>query len=146
MDCPSLECLPSTLSTLESLQTLHIYGCDRIHRWPSLSSISGLHYLTNLSDLEINECGALECLPEGCHKATALHTLRIRKCPSLSVTEDGGFPDITTLDHCLPESIQTLTIWEFPRLKSLAGALPKLKNLTRLTVQGCPLVDPKSWS
>uniref|UniRef100_A0A7N0REW8 Uncharacterized protein n=1 Tax=Kalanchoe fedtschenkoi TaxID=63787 RepID=A0A7N0REW8_KALFE len=184
IDCRSLECLPSTLSTLESLQTLHIYGCHSIHRWPSISSSSGPNYLTNLSSLYISNCRALECLPDGFHKATALHILHILKCPNLCVSEAGfrfptnlrilgisdcgkmkpfvktvlptlislthlelgGLPDITSLDHSLPESIQTLTIWEFPRLKSLTGALPKLKNLTRLTVQGCPLVDPKSWS
>uniref|UniRef100_A0A7N0RDU7 Uncharacterized protein n=1 Tax=Kalanchoe fedtschenkoi TaxID=63787 RepID=A0A7N0RDU7_KALFE len=182
--CRNLECLPSTLSTLESLQTLRISSCGRIHRWPSLSSSSGPNYLTNLSSLYIFNCRALECLPDGFHKATALHILQILKCPNLCVSEAGfrfptnlrilgisdcgkmkpfvktvlptlislthlkleGFPDITSLDHCLPESLQSLSVAAFPRLKSLTGVLPNLKHLTRLTVSGCPLVDPKSWS
>uniref|UniRef100_A0A7N0SWC5 NB-ARC domain-containing protein n=1 Tax=Kalanchoe fedtschenkoi TaxID=63787 RepID=A0A7N0SWC5_KALFE len=176
--CRNLKCLPSTLSTLESLQMLHIYGCDSIHRWPSLSS-SAPNYLTNLSDLKIYNCGALECLPDEFHKATTLRTFDMDNCPNLCISEDGfptnlrnlrisrcvkmkpfvkavlptltslthlvlrGFPDIRSLDHCLPES---LVISRFPRLKSLTGVLPNLKHLTRLTVFGCPRVDPKSWS
>uniref|UniRef100_A0A7N0RFL4 Uncharacterized protein n=1 Tax=Kalanchoe fedtschenkoi TaxID=63787 RepID=A0A7N0RFL4_KALFE len=183
-NCPNLECLPSTLPTLEYLQTLRISSCDRIHRWPSISSSSGPNYLTNLSSLHIYNCRALECLPDGFHKATALHILQILKCPNLCVSEAGfrfptnlrilgisdcgkmkpfvktvlptlislkhlqlqGFPDITSLDHCLPESLQSLSVVTFPRLKSLTGVLPNLNHLTRLTVYDCPLLDPKSWS
>uniref|UniRef100_A0A7N0RFK8 Uncharacterized protein n=1 Tax=Kalanchoe fedtschenkoi TaxID=63787 RepID=A0A7N0RFK8_KALFE len=184
IDCRSLECLPSTLSTLESLQTLHIYGCHSIHRWPSISSSSGPNYLTNLSSLHIYSCRALECLPDGFHRATALHILQILKCPNLCVSEAGfrfptnlrilgisdcgkmkpfvktvlptlislthlelqRFPDITSLDHCLPESLQSLSVATFPRLKSLTGMLPNLKHLRRIQVKDCPRVDPKSWS
>uniref|UniRef100_A0A7N0VHA8 NB-ARC domain-containing protein n=1 Tax=Kalanchoe fedtschenkoi TaxID=63787 RepID=A0A7N0VHA8_KALFE len=179
-ECFNLECLPSTLSTLESLQTLHIDRCFSIHRWPNISR-SGPNYLTNLSDLHISNCHALECLPDGFHKAAALHTLHIEGCRNLCVSQDGfpanlrilqiidsgkmtpfvemvlpkltslatlelrGFPYITTLDRCLPESIQNLTIRRFPRLKSISGVLPNLKHLTRLQVDDHLLVDQNSW-
>uniref|UniRef100_A0A7N0RDH5 Uncharacterized protein n=1 Tax=Kalanchoe fedtschenkoi TaxID=63787 RepID=A0A7N0RDH5_KALFE len=180
-NCRSLMCLPSTLSTLLSLQTLHISGCDGIHQLPTIYG-SAPNYLTNLSDLRISDCGALECLPDGFHKATTLHTFYMDNCPNLSVNKDRfpvsirglcisdcgkmkpfvktvlptltslthlelrGFLDIRSLDHCLPESIQTLKIWSFPRLKSLSGVLPNLKHLRKLEVEDCPRVDPKSWS
>uniref|UniRef100_A0A7N0RDD6 Uncharacterized protein n=1 Tax=Kalanchoe fedtschenkoi TaxID=63787 RepID=A0A7N0RDD6_KALFE len=72
--CPNLVCLPSTLSTLESLQTLHIQRCGSIHELPTITG-SGPNYLTNLSALKMYECGPLECLPVRIHKATTLHTL-----------------------------------------------------------------------
>uniref|UniRef100_A0A7N0RDJ2 Uncharacterized protein n=1 Tax=Kalanchoe fedtschenkoi TaxID=63787 RepID=A0A7N0RDJ2_KALFE len=172
--------ISSTLSTLLSLQTLHINGCNGIRQLPTIYG-SGPNYLTNLSDLRISDCGALECLPDGFHKAATLHTFCMDNCPNLCFNKDRfpvslrglcisdcgqmkllvktvlptltslthlelrGFPNITTLDHCIPESVQTLKILSFPRLKSLTGVLPNLKHLRKLEVEDCPRVDPKSW-
>uniref|UniRef100_A0A7N0RFI9 Uncharacterized protein n=1 Tax=Kalanchoe fedtschenkoi TaxID=63787 RepID=A0A7N0RFI9_KALFE len=181
-NCPNLASLPSSLSTLHSLQRLYINNCDGIRQLPTISS-SGPNYLTSLSILNIFDCGALECLPDGFHKATTLRELYLSYCPRLCVTEVLGFPanlrrlhicdcgkmkpfvktvlptitslpdlhlegfeDISTLDHCLPESIEILTIRAFPRLKSLSRVIPNLKHLRILKVQDCPLVDTKSWS
>uniref|UniRef100_A0A7N0REW0 Uncharacterized protein n=1 Tax=Kalanchoe fedtschenkoi TaxID=63787 RepID=A0A7N0REW0_KALFE len=175
IECDYLVCLPSSLSTLESLEILSIRKCGSIRQFPILTR-SGLYCLTSLSSLWISDCRGLECLPDGLHKATTLLSLHIEKCPNLHITEDGdGFPanlrklrisdcgkmkpfvkmvlptltslrhleleefaDISTLEHCLPESIQYLKIKKFPRLKSLSRVLPSLKHLRRLYVYNCP--------
>uniref|UniRef100_A0A7N0RD50 Uncharacterized protein n=1 Tax=Kalanchoe fedtschenkoi TaxID=63787 RepID=A0A7N0RD50_KALFE len=129
-NCEALECLPDEFQKATTLRSLFMDGC------PNLCATEAFGFPANLRFLRIRNCGKMKPFVK-----TVLPTLT-----SLTHLELRGFPDITTLDHCLPESIQTLKIWSFPRLKSLTGVLPNLKHLRKLDVEDCPRVDPKSWS
>uniref|UniRef100_A0A7N0RD59 R13L1/DRL21-like LRR repeat region domain-containing protein n=1 Tax=Kalanchoe fedtschenkoi TaxID=63787 RepID=A0A7N0RD59_KALFE len=121
-NCEALECLPDEFQKATTLRSLFMDGC------PNLCATEAFGFPANLRILRIRNCGKMKPFVK-----TVLPTLT-----SLTLLELRGFPDITSLDHCLPESIQTLKIWSFPRLKSLTGVLPNLKHLRKLDVEDCP--------
>uniref|UniRef100_A0A7N0VFE3 NB-ARC domain-containing protein n=1 Tax=Kalanchoe fedtschenkoi TaxID=63787 RepID=A0A7N0VFE3_KALFE len=128
-DCRALECLPVGFHKATTLHTLHIEHC------PSLC-VTKDGIPTTLIHLHITQCGKMKPFIQ-----KVLPTLT-----SLTLLHLQGFPDIISLDHCLPDSIQSLTVREFPNLKSISGLLPNLKHLTRLEVDDRHLVDKTKWS
>uniref|UniRef100_A0A7N0U2Q3 NB-ARC domain-containing protein n=1 Tax=Kalanchoe fedtschenkoi TaxID=63787 RepID=A0A7N0U2Q3_KALFE len=148
--CRSLVCLPQSLSVLQSIKKLQISCCGALESLPD-----GFHNATTLRILSLQNCPKLvvpkECgFPTtlthlniwNCDEMKAVSNLRLKKLTSLTHMELGGFPETFTLEAgCLPVSIEELTIENFPHLKSLSGVLPTLKNLRRLDVRECPLVN-----
>uniref|UniRef100_A0A7N0RD25 Uncharacterized protein n=1 Tax=Kalanchoe fedtschenkoi TaxID=63787 RepID=A0A7N0RD25_KALFE len=115
--------------TATTLHTLHIERCPEL-------SVTGDGFPVNLRSLDIIFCG----------KMKPFINMVVPTLTSLTHLHLEGFQDISSLDHCLVESIQTLTIKSFPRLESLSRALQNLKHLRHLDVKDCPLVNPKSWT
>uniref|UniRef100_A0A7N0ZZ96 NB-ARC domain-containing protein n=1 Tax=Kalanchoe fedtschenkoi TaxID=63787 RepID=A0A7N0ZZ96_KALFE len=154
-DCPNLVCLPQSLSTLQSIQKLHLRHCDALESLPD-----GFHKATALRTLYLDTCPKLVVLKEcgfptalthltiwNCLQMKAVSNLRLTKLTSLTHLELIRFPEIRRLEAgCLPESIEELTITNFPHLESLTGLLPTLKNLRRLGVYDCPVVNQKPRS
>uniref|UniRef100_A0A7N0TXA0 NB-ARC domain-containing protein n=1 Tax=Kalanchoe fedtschenkoi TaxID=63787 RepID=A0A7N0TXA0_KALFE len=153
--CHNLVCLPQSLSTFQSIQKLRLGYCDALESLPD-----GFHRAATLRTLTIfscpklvvsKECGfptALTHLYIGnCLKMKAVSNLRLKQFTSLTHLKLEGFPETSRLEAgSLPESIEALTLWNFPRLESLSGLLPCLKNLRRLDLSRCPLVDQKPRS
>uniref|UniRef100_A0A7N0SWW5 Uncharacterized protein n=1 Tax=Kalanchoe fedtschenkoi TaxID=63787 RepID=A0A7N0SWW5_KALFE len=151
--CGNLVCLPQSLPTFQSIQNLDIRDCKALESLPD-----GFHRATSLRTLTLWECPKLVVRKE-CGFPTTLKHLTIRNCDEMQVVSDlkltkltsltnlilVGFSE-TSLDGCLPESIKKLTIWDFPHLESLSRLLPTLKNLRRLSVHRCPLVNQKPRS
>uniref|UniRef100_A0A7N0TSP2 Uncharacterized protein n=1 Tax=Kalanchoe fedtschenkoi TaxID=63787 RepID=A0A7N0TSP2_KALFE len=89
---------------------------------------------TALTRLAIQDCG----------KMKAVCNLKLTKLTSLTHLELRGFPETLRLEAgCLNESIEELRITDLPHLDSLSGLIPTLKNLRRLKVDKCPLVNQK---
>uniref|UniRef100_A0A7N0V9S1 Uncharacterized protein n=1 Tax=Kalanchoe fedtschenkoi TaxID=63787 RepID=A0A7N0V9S1_KALFE len=153
--CRSLVLLPRTLSAFHSLQTLYLSCCDTLESLPDgFHSATALHTLCLHSCPKLvvhEECGfptALTHMTIGnCDEIKAVSNLRLTKLTSLTHLELEAFPETSRLEAgCLPESIEKLTIINFPHLESLSGVLPTLKNLTQLRVYHCPLVNQKPRS
>uniref|UniRef100_A0A7N0RG89 NB-ARC domain-containing protein n=1 Tax=Kalanchoe fedtschenkoi TaxID=63787 RepID=A0A7N0RG89_KALFE len=102
--------------------TVNCYGGKSLSTW-----IVGMTPSFNimLRSLCINSCFNLETLPPlGNLRALLNLTIMGSKCiKSLGVEFCGSS------SGCLPESIEELTITNFPYLESLSGVLPTLKNL-----------------
>uniref|UniRef100_A0A7N0TXZ7 NB-ARC domain-containing protein n=1 Tax=Kalanchoe fedtschenkoi TaxID=63787 RepID=A0A7N0TXZ7_KALFE len=152
--CWNLVCLPQSLSTFQSIHKLDLRYCDALESLPD-----GFHKATSLRTLSLDRCPKLVVLKEcgfptalthltfgNCLKMKAVSNLRLTKLTSLAHLELEGFPETFTLDGCLPESIEELKIKNFPHLESLSRLLPTLKNLRRLHVDDCPLVNQKPRS
>uniref|UniRef100_A0A7N0RHA9 Uncharacterized protein n=1 Tax=Kalanchoe fedtschenkoi TaxID=63787 RepID=A0A7N0RHA9_KALFE len=153
--CGNLVCLPQSLSTFQSIQKLVLCNCDALECLPD-----GFHKATTLRTLTLSGCPKLvvhkDCgFPialthltiRNCDEMKAVSDLKLTKLTSLTHLELAEFPETFTLEAgCLPESIEELTILDFPRLESLSRLLPTLKNLRRLDVSRCPLVNQKPRS
>ncbi|XP_034703869.1 putative disease resistance protein At3g14460 [Vitis riparia] len=163
--CPSLIGLPKG-GLPATLERLTIIGCCPIIGFPR-----GRLPIT-LKQLHISYCEKLESLPEGIMHydstyAAALKELEISGCPSLTSFPRGKFPstlerlhigDCEHLEsiseemfHSTNNSLQSLTLWRYPNLKTLPDCLntltdlriayfenlelllPQIKKLTRLT-------------
>uniref|UniRef100_A0A7N0U4J9 Uncharacterized protein n=1 Tax=Kalanchoe fedtschenkoi TaxID=63787 RepID=A0A7N0U4J9_KALFE len=154
-DCSNLVCLPRSLSTLRSIQKLDISDCNAMKSLPD-----GFHRAATLRTLCLWECPKLvvhkECgFPTAlthltiwnCLQMKAVSNLRLTKLTALTHLKLEGFPETLRLEAgCLPESIEELTICDFPHLESLSRLLPTLKNLRRLDVSRCPFLNQKPRS
>uniref|UniRef100_A0A7N0U301 NB-ARC domain-containing protein n=1 Tax=Kalanchoe fedtschenkoi TaxID=63787 RepID=A0A7N0U301_KALFE len=153
--CRNLVCLPWSLSTLQSIQKLHLTGCAALESLPN-----GFHKATTLQILTLEYCPKLVVHKE-CGFPTALTRLTIGNCDEMKAVSNLRLTKLTSLTHlllekfpatsrleagCLPESIEELTIKGFPHLESLSGVLSTLKNLRRLDVYDCPLINQKPRS
>uniref|UniRef100_A0A7N0TXA2 Disease resistance protein n=1 Tax=Kalanchoe fedtschenkoi TaxID=63787 RepID=A0A7N0TXA2_KALFE len=113
-NCDNLVCLPRSLSTLQSLRILSLLEC------PKLVILKDCGLPTALTHLTIKNCDEMK----------AVSNLRLTKLTSLTHLELEEFQETSRHEAgCLPESIEELIIWDLPRLESLSGVLPTLKNL-----------------
>ncbi|TQD79606.1 hypothetical protein C1H46_034831 [Malus baccata] len=143
-DCPNLEAIPS-LDNLTSLTELIIRGCDGL-----ISLRSGLAYCTSLtrlhvsfcsnlisladhnvsslhslSCLELFICGKLQYLPKGLHSLSRLEEL----CIGAFCQELDSFPDFQ-----VPSKLKVLTLYGWPKLKSLPQQIQHSASLTSLSI------------
>uniref|UniRef100_A0A7N0RG38 NB-ARC domain-containing protein n=1 Tax=Kalanchoe fedtschenkoi TaxID=63787 RepID=A0A7N0RG38_KALFE len=129
--CDDLVCLPRSLSTLQSLRILSLLEC------PKLVVLKECGFPAALTHLTIKKCP----------KMKAVSNLRLIELTSLTHLELEKFKETSRLEAgCLPVSIEELKIRNFPRLETLSGVLPTLKNLRLLEVDDCPLVNQKPRS
>ncbi|CAM8998681.1 unnamed protein product [Rhodiola kirilowii] len=126
-DLPALKSLPDGFHNIISLDTLNIYNCPNL-------VIPEDGFPSKLRSIIIFTCGKMRPISE----------MKLANLTSLQFLLLLDFPETSTLDHCLPESIDTLILIKFPDLKSLSGVLSNLKKLKRLTVGVCPLVTRKA--
>ncbi|XP_048227732.1 putative disease resistance RPP13-like protein 1 [Ricinus communis] len=122
-NCNNLKELPDGLFSFTSLADLKIKRCPKILSFPEPGSPFMLRHLI------LEECEALECLPEGIvmqrnnesnNNISHLESLEIIKCPSLKFFPRGE----------LPASLKVLKIWDCMRLESFAR--PTLQNTLSL--------------
>ncbi|KDP32440.1 hypothetical protein JCGZ_13365 [Jatropha curcas] len=121
-NCGSLKELPDRFFSFTSLSELKIKRC------PNLVSFPELGFPLMLRHLIIEECEALECLPDGMmtnrnnesDNISLLERLEIIKCPSLKSFPRGE----------LPNRLKVFKIWDCLQLESLPGTL--LQNTTSL--------------
>ncbi|XP_024037560.1 putative disease resistance RPP13-like protein 1 [Citrus clementina] len=106
--CEGLTRLPQALLTLSSLTEMRICGCASLVSFPEAALPS------QLRTVEIEDCNALESLPEAwMHKSnSSLESLEIQICNSLV-----SFPEVA-----LPSQLRTVTIEGCDALKSLPEA------------------------
>ena len=141
--CHSLIGLPKG-GLLATLKQLYIGNCERLESLPE-----GImhHHSTNaaaLKELEISVCPSLTSFPRGKFPST-LEQLHIRDCEHLeSISEEmfhstnnslqslilGRYSNLKTLPDCL----NTLTYLRIEDFENLELLLPRIKNLTRLTL------------
>ncbi|KAG8646198.1 hypothetical protein MANES_10G133668v8 [Manihot esculenta] len=149
--CPNLKELPSGLKDLKSLKDLRISQCRSLVSFPA----GGLPH--NLICLSLQNCGALEYLPEGIvshskysSDTSHLEKLRISGCKSLGSSSNGKFPDFlktleihnwtTQLLNSLYYGLSHLTdlqIWNCPQLESFPGKELPIPSLISLKIAGC---------
>ncbi|KAI8534504.1 hypothetical protein RHMOL_Rhmol10G0095000 [Rhododendron molle] len=162
--CPKLGNL-SGLEILNSLDSLHIDGCDLttlgLEGLTSLRSLqiydcqlgnlAGLETLNSLESLDISGCGSLTAL-EGLEGLTSLRSLRIKRCRKLrslsegmqhqTVLRDlyiGGCPEIQSFPEGMRHlnSLQRMEIWNCQGLITLPNWLGSLQSLSYLEIGGC---------
>ena len=141
--CPSLIGLPKG-GLPATLKELYIKNCERLESLPE-----GImhHHSTNaaaLKELEISVCPSLTSFPRGKFPST-LERLHIGDCEHLeSISEEmfhstnnslqslilGRYSNLKTLPDCL----NTLTYLRIEDFENLELLLPRIKNLTRLTL------------
>ncbi|GLT95768.1 hypothetical protein SLE2022_134310 [Rubroshorea leprosula] len=148
-DCKRLESFPERmLEHCTGLEYLRIWNCE------VLRSLS-LDGLSNLRDLNIDNCAVLEFFPEMGLSLPNLRSLSIEVCPGLERIPDGGLPlnltylelkncqNLNSLPNTMNEltSIQKLKIVDCPGIKSIPdGGFPP--NLTDLELDGEHLKQP----
>ncbi|KAG8646213.1 hypothetical protein MANES_10G133713v8 [Manihot esculenta] len=143
--------LPSGLKDLKCLKDLRISQCRSLVSFPA----GGLPH--NLICLSLQNCGALEYLPEGIvshskysSDTSHLEKLRISGCKSLGSSSNGKFPDFlktleihnwtTQLLNSLYYGLSHLTdlqIWNCPQLESFPGKELPIPSLISLKIAGC---------
>ncbi|KAM5576766.1 putative disease resistance protein RGA3 [Rosa sericea] len=130
-----------------SLEELFIRDCI------SLQSIPTLQGLTSLRQLEISNCGNVECLPAGLHCLIGLKELRIGgfckeldffpdfQVPSqLEKLELSGWPKLKSLPHQIQNfssSLTSLVIISFNGVESFPEWLGNLASLEYLLIKSC---------
>ncbi|KAI4998869.1 hypothetical protein ZWY2020_054211 [Hordeum vulgare] len=118
--CKKLQCLPSGLHRLASLETLKIHCCQVIRSLPD----DGLP--SSLKKLEITNCPAIKSLPKG-SLPSSLQVLEICSCPALTSLPKNG----------LPSSLQKLELYSCPALKSLPeDGLPRFTPFAKVEFAG----------
>ncbi|CAB4284383.1 unnamed protein product [Prunus armeniaca] len=143
--CSKITSIPITHG-LPSLRQLQISNCDKLSSLPR-----GLQHCTSLQHLSINSCQNLEAIPS-LDSLTQLLELRIYNCDGLksvplsafaaSLTrlkelEIGGFweeLDSFPAFQVIPQ-LETLTLWGWPKLKSLPEQVQHLTSLTCLQIR-----------
>ncbi|QHO40114.1 Putative disease resistance protein [Arachis hypogaea] len=162
---PTLKALPHELGSLNSLQELELYFCDRLESF-SENVVQGLGSLRTLT---INRCKELKSLSEGVRHLTCLERLDIIYCPKLVTLPSSmnqlvslrhsficscdtlpeglqHVPSLQSLDVCdirsIPEWLGDLTSLQKLRLsskglRSLPSSIRNLPNLRELSIDGC---------
>ncbi|CAN6564517.1 unnamed protein product [Malus baccata var. baccata] len=143
-DCPNLEDIPS-LDNLTSLTELIIGDCDGLISLPSglayCTSLTRLRVsfcsnlisladhnvssLQSLSSLSVFICGKLQYLPKGLHSLSRLEEL----CIGAFCQELDSFPDFQ-----VPSKLKELTLYGWPKLKSLPQQIQHSASLTSLSI------------
>ncbi|KAK3435881.1 hypothetical protein EUGRSUZ_C00318 [Eucalyptus grandis] len=129
--CGSLQSIPS-LSHLKRLQKLILWHCDSLQSIPSLSH--------RLQELNLWHCDSLQSIPSLSH-SKRLQTLSLDRCDSLqSIPSLSHLKHLQTLGLCdckslqeipeLPSCIRELYVSGFPKLETL----PNLSDLEFLSV------------
>ncbi|KAL6311893.1 hypothetical protein AAG906_026538 [Vitis piasezkii] len=130
--CNNLEKLPNGLHRLTCLGELEINNCPKLVSFPELG------FPPMLRRLVIDSCEGLRCLPDWMmvmkdgSDVCLLEYLLIRTCPSLI-----GFPEGE-----LPTTLKELKIWECEKLESLPGGMMHHdSNTTTATSGGLHVLD-----
>ncbi|XP_061996731.1 probable disease resistance protein RPP1 [Rosa rugosa] len=145
----NLESLPILHGGFTSLRQLGIDGCQstqidlqfcqilvsledlRISDCPNLETVPSLDKLTSLRQLWIRDCSRLTCLPSGLAMASPHVFTRLE---SLSLgpfwNELDSFPALQVLPQ-----LESLTIYGWPKLKSLPEQIQHLTSLTELRIE-----------
>jgi Leucine-rich repeat (LRR) protein len=94
-----------------------------------------LNSLSSLQELDIEFCYKLESIPECVLQGlSSLQVLKFRFCCSLK-----SLPEGTNLT-----SLQTLYIYDCPKLSSLPASFKELINLNELRIYRCPVLEKRS--
>ncbi|XLT34336.1 hypothetical protein HN873_065628 [Arachis hypogaea] len=117
-----------SISNLNGLNQLHLDGCDEVSYFQE-----GMMNMTSLATLQISDFRRLKELPFDITKLTALSDLSINKCYNLECLPEQGWEDLSSLRHLsiigcyrlgsLPDgvrhlaSLQSLTIGHCPVLE-----------------------------
>jgi hypothetical protein len=115
--CRKLRCLPSGLHKLTSLKGLQINDCSAI------TSLPKNDLPISLQELHVDDCIKLRCLPAGLYKLTNLKRLMIERCPAIRSLPKNG----------LPSSLQELNVRDCgskeleQRCRRLVGTIPLIK-------------------
>ncbi|XP_017984140.1 PREDICTED: putative disease resistance RPP13-like protein 1 [Theobroma cacao] len=151
--CPSLISFGTGGLPTINLKVLRIYKCEELRGLPNY-----IHNLTSLQELEISNCPHIISFPEE-GLPTSLITLRVsnfklcrplfewglHRLTSLKVLSiKGGCPDVLSFPQeemgmMLPTTLTSLTIEDFPNLKSLSSkGFQILNSLEFLWIAICP--------
>ncbi|XP_008232251.1 PREDICTED: putative disease resistance protein RGA4 [Prunus mume] len=122
-DSPGLTSLPVRLESCSSLEVLII------SKLPNVESIPSLDNLTNLHVLRIFSCDGLKSLPNGLAITSCLMDLKILEFGGFWKELD-SFPAFQVISQ-----LETLSLWGWPKLKSLPEQIQHLTSLTDLSVQ-----------
>ncbi|KAL6138626.1 hypothetical protein ACLB2K_063907 [Fragaria x ananassa] len=144
--CSELPSLPSGLSCCTSLRRLTIWKCRssqidlqflvslqelEIRDCPKLETVSSLDKLTSLSDLWICDCSRLKSLPSGLAMASPHVFTRLKQLTLGPFWKElDAFPAFQVLPQ-----LETLSIYGWPKLKSLPQQIQHLTPLTFLRIE-----------
>ncbi|XP_042497033.1 putative disease resistance RPP13-like protein 1 isoform X2 [Macadamia integrifolia] len=132
--CPALKSFPD-LGLPTVLQDLLILRCGKLNSLPK-----GLHKLTNLKQLQIEECSFLM----GCKNLEPLHTLGLHNLTSLQNLIIGGCPALVSIPSgLLPANLRDFRIKDCPILESLHDGLSDLTSLEHLNIRNCPMLTQR---
>ncbi|RDX69874.1 putative disease resistance protein RGA3, partial [Mucuna pruriens] len=136
---------------LSNLQTLSFEYCDNLK---FLFEREELTQLSSLQILVIRSCGSLKSLP--LHILPKLEALFVADCEMLNLLVDDespiqglkmkflhveNFPRLTRLPGWIEgaaDTLQTMMIYNLPKLWTLPECLPRMTHLKRLHVAECP--------
>ncbi|WCJ30237.1 disease resistance protein (TIR-NBS-LRR class) family [Euphorbia peplus] len=152
-NCGNLMEFPDDFFNCTSLLDFKIKRCSKLVSLPKLGFSCLLRYLA------IEDCEALECLPEGMMNSNSvcnLETLEIIKCSSLKFFSGCELPTslkllkIWTCVQLEPltetmlqntKSIECLSLRKYPNLKALPDCLHCLSHLTELHISYCDALE-----
>ncbi|PRQ38313.1 putative P-loop containing nucleoside triphosphate hydrolase, leucine-rich repeat domain, L [Rosa chinensis] len=139
------ESLPILYDGFTSLRRLEIEGCQstqidhpilvsleelRIRRCPNLETVPSFDKLTSLRELWISDCSRLTCLPSGLAMASPHVFTRLKQLTlGRFWNELDSFPALQVLPQ-----LETLTIFGWPKLKSLPEQVQHMTSLTELRI------------
>ncbi|XP_052299785.1 putative disease resistance RPP13-like protein 1 isoform X4 [Citrus sinensis] len=150
--CEGLTRLPQALLTLSSLTEMRICGCASLVSFPEAALPS------QLRTVEIEDCNALESLPEAwMHNElpATLEHLEVNSCSNLAfLSRNGNLPealkylkirDCSKLESLAERldntSLEEITISWLENLKSLPVGLHNLHHLEKIRVDGWPNLE-----
>ncbi|XP_016649998.1 PREDICTED: disease resistance protein RGA2-like [Prunus mume] len=122
-DSPGLTSLPVRLESSSSLEVL------RISKLPNVESIPSLDNLTSLHELMIFSCDGLKSLPSGLAITSCLMDLETLEIGCFWKELD-SFPAFQVTSQ-----LDTLSLWGWPKLKSLPEQIQHFTSLARLEVR-----------
>uniref|UniRef100_A0A6N2LR90 Disease resistance protein RGA3 n=1 Tax=Salix viminalis TaxID=40686 RepID=A0A6N2LR90_SALVM len=111
------------LHNLTSLDHLTVENC------PNLSSLPELSLRGSLRFLSVSGCGSLASLSLGLHHLTSLEELEIKECRALDMMSDSEFRGLN--------SLRRLKIGYMPQLESIPDGIKQVTSLQDLKIEGC---------
>ena len=122
----------SFLNLPKSLESVRINGCNKLtgRGW-------NLAPLVNLTNLEIQRCGALTSI--GAKLPASLSRLRVQECVTLKCS------DLDYSSFANFEDVSFRDCYEFDVDRLFAGLPGHAQALRRLNLTGCPNVTPGEW-